>query len=93
MNILMSFKHHLENKQIIDQLTKLVRDKLSRIINSNDTVRLIFDDINGTRKGIDKSCTLLLVTSKGRSYTYKSIGRNETESLKDAIRKFKSHFN
>lgn len=93
MNILINFKHHLQNKQTVDHLTKLVREKLSRLISSSDTVRLFFEDINGNRGGFDKRCTLQLVTSRGKTNIYKSLGRNEIESLKDALRKFRTNYN
>ncbi len=89
MNILMNFKHHLKSKHIADQLTELVRSKLSKFLRTSDTVKLFFEDINGIRRGFDKRCTLVLVPQKGKIAAYSSIGRNEAEGLRNALKKIK----
>lgn len=90
MNILMNFKTHIHNKDILNKLSTLVRSKMSKLINANETIKLIFEDINGVRNGIDKRCTLLLVTNNGQTAVYHTTARNEVEGLKLAIKSAKS---
>ena len=93
MTIIISFKNKPVNRGIAKQVSELIHTKLSRFKNQFRILRLVFDDINGPKGGVDTSCTLSLSGPRLSQRVYKALGRNEIESLHVALKKFKNALN
>jgi len=90
MTIIISFKNKPVNKGIAKQVSELIHAKLSRFKDQFRILRLVFDDINGPKGGIDTTCTLSLSGPRLSQKVYKALGRNEIESLHVVLKKFKN---